>query len=291
MGVFNLIDKMVDYRFWHYGLSKKIHEIDNLRIEYWSSESDKPALLLIHAFGADCKYSWFRQIRLLSKKYRLIIPNLLYFGASDRNPKSYKMENQVEAISKLLQALKIKEITIGGASYGAVVGCELANSGLFRVTKLFLSNSPLKFSLQSDWGDVIKDFGVDKKSEVLIPTNHKNLHALYALSTTRYSVFPSFVFRAIYKKLYLPYAEERRRLIDHFVEEYDTLAKNEYDFDFPILILWGEKDPLNPVRIAHQLQTYFGNNADLILLKKAAHLPNFDRPKDYNRALKKFLNS
>lgn len=289
MGLFNLLDNMVDFRFAFYGLTKKIHEMKNSKIEYWSSETDKPPLLLIHAFGADCKYSWFKQIRTLSKKYRLIIPNLLYFGASDRNPKSYKIEDQVEAISKLLQELKIKELSIGGASYGAVVGCELANTGLFRITKLFVSNSPLKFSMQSDWENVIKDFGVNKKSEVLIPTNHKNLHALYSLSTARHSIFPSFVFRSIYRKMYVPYAEERRRLIDNFVDAYDTLAKNEYNFDFPILIVWGEKDQLNPVRIAHQLKKYFGNNAELIVLKKAAHMPNFDRPKDYNRALKKFL--
>mgnify|MGYP005674042899 FL=1 len=289
MGIFKLLDQLVDYHFKRNGLYKKLMVTNTYKIEYWSSDEKKPPMLLIHAFGADCKYSWFKQIAYLSQKYRLIIPNLLYFGASIKSPASHHINDQVDALKKLLEDLNINEFALGGASYGGVVACELANIETFKINKLFISNAPLKFSLQSDWEKVIADFGVHQKSEVLVPINHKQLYRLYRLSSANPLFMPSFVFKSIHRKMYQYNAKERRKLIDVFVDEHEKWTKKEYDFDFPILLIWGEDDKLNPLRIGIQLKEYFGENANLVILKNAGHLPNFDQPKSYKKALSKFL--
>ncbi|CAJ2646403.1 unnamed protein product [Trifolium pratense] len=58
-----------------------------------------------------------------------------------------------------------------------------------------------------------------------------------------------------------------------------------------IHLLWGEKDKIFKLEVAHNIKEKLGNNATIEVIKKAGHLVNMERPFIYNRCLKKFLSS
>jgi pimeloyl-ACP methyl ester carboxylesterase len=286
---FHLLDKSIDWSFRKYGLQLYQTSIDKFEIEYWAADNDLPVLVLCHAYGPDSKYSWYKQVRKLSKHFRLIIPNLIYFGNSTMSPKSYEVSDQVDALALLLKHLKIEEFSIGGTSYGGLVACELALLKEFNIQRLFLSNAPIKYVYGGDWEGIMSKFNVDKRSEILVPRDYKKLFQLYRFSRQKLSLAPRFIFRNIHKNLYVRQAEERRLLTDTFVENHEMFSQRTYDFDFPVLMLWGEGDKLSPLETGRQLKEHIGDNATLKVVKKTGHMPNIERPFTFMSILLPFL--
>ena len=97
-------------------------------IEYWdSADSTKPALLLVHGFGASTKYQWYKQVKLLSGKYRVIAQNLNFFGRTVPDSADYTIAGQVATLEALLTHLQVDTCVLMGVSYGGLVSAEFAN--------------------------------------------------------------------------------------------------------------------------------------------------------------------
>ena len=68
---FSLFDKLIDLSFNKYGLELCQVDLGEYIMEYWISKEDKPVIVLLHAFGPNGKYSWRKQVKILSKDYKL----------------------------------------------------------------------------------------------------------------------------------------------------------------------------------------------------------------------------
>ena len=185
---FYLLDKFVDWSFKQNGLELCYSTFGDYSLEYWISKSDKPVVVLLHAFGPNGKYSWRKQVKTLSKKYRLLIPNLVYFGNSTKKNNSYSINDQVIALKKLLEHLKISDILLGGTSYGGAIAFELLYNQSINIKKLFVTNAPVKYVINDGWNKIIKDFKAEKKSDVLIPDDYVKLKKLYDLTNYKKNI-------------------------------------------------------------------------------------------------------
>ncbi len=286
---FHIYDKLIDWTFSKCGLSLKTKKLGKYNVEFWIGNNELPPLLLLHAFGPNAKYSWYKQVRILSKNYNLLIPNLIYFGNSSMHPKSYKVSDQVEMIKLLLIDLNINTLSIGGTSYGGLVACEFALLNEFQIDKFFISNCPVKYSIEDGWNTILKKMEVTKKSEVLVPIDYKKLYILYNISRYKLSVFPKFVFNDIHKNLYIYQCDDRRKLMDDFMGNQHLLNEHIYNFSFPILLLWGEEDDLSPIELGIKLNEHIGDNAELKVISNSGHMPNIERPFTFNALMMKFL--
>jgi len=279
----------VDLKLKIFGLRLYHQKLQGFNIEYWDSKSEKPSLILIQAFAAESKFSWFKQVRILSKTHRLIIPNLIYFGNSSMESKSHHLADQVNALQELINHLNLANFSICGASYGGVIAAELALQNQAKTKKLVLTNTPFKYNLESDIQVVLDDLKIANKPLLLAPSNHKALYLLFRLSYFKNPHVPTFIFRGIFKNLYLKNKADKQKLIATATEDLTALKTKEYPFKLPILLLWGEHDRLAPVRIAEELKVYFGAGAELIKISKTAHMPNFEKPIKYGKLLRDFL--
>lgn len=79
---FRVIDALIKKKMSNASMQLHKKVIHDDTVEYWDNELEKPALVLLHGFGATTRYQWFRQVEMLSKNYRVILPNLLHFGNS-----------------------------------------------------------------------------------------------------------------------------------------------------------------------------------------------------------------
>lgn len=279
----------VDLKYKWRGFKLYTLETEEFTIKYWDNKSEQEPLLLIQAFAAEAQYSWHFQIGALHKKFRLIVPNFIYFGGSEKKgSKAFSIDEQLMAVEQLIEHLKIDKLLICGASYGGVIGTEYTYRHPEKVKKLVLTNSPLKYNADSDLKKILNEFKMQTKGELLVPSNHKELHALFGISYYRKPPVPAFWFKSIYKNLYQN-LDDKRALVNESTQELKRLQNREYKFDLPILLIWGEHDRICPLYIGEQLTEHFQPNAELKVIPKTAHMPNYEKAKKYNKILVEFL--
>jgi 3-oxoadipate enol-lactonase len=98
------------------------------------------ALVLLHGLGSTIK-DWGFQIPVLSKKFRLIIPDFRGHGESGTNNDDFGVEFLTEDICQLLQKLEIDKASFVGFSMGGAVAFQMAVSHPDLVDKLIIVNS------------------------------------------------------------------------------------------------------------------------------------------------------
>lgn len=286
---YHLFESFINTRFRKAGLFHHEFKSDRFCIEYWDSKSEKSALLLLPAFAPEAKYSWFKQIKILSVNHRLIIPNLIYFGKSTMYSKSYELKDQVLALQELLVYLKINELSIIGASYGGLIAIEIAHLNEFRIQRLVLANP--KIFLSSDQ-DVMIDLAGDGKidrMDLLVPDSPYNLKRLFNHTYHRKLPVPMFVFNNLHKYLYSKNVYEKRELVRACVAGKTSFSLNNMCMNFPVLIIYGANDKLVSIDQVNELQKMIGHSARVEIIKRTAHMPNYERPRHYNKILIAFL--
>jgi pimeloyl-ACP methyl ester carboxylesterase len=107
---------------------------------YWRAFVDVghgPALLLIHGIG-DRSDTWHDLIPVLARDYRVIAPDLLGHGRSDKPRADYSVAGYANAMRDLLTLLDIERATVVGHSLGGGVAMQLSYQYPERCERLVL---------------------------------------------------------------------------------------------------------------------------------------------------------
>src|SRR5690606_34979350 len=93
---------------------------DGSRYVYLEGGEGEP-LMLLHGFGAD-KDHFTRVASYLTLDYRVIVPDLLGFGESDKPPHAdYSPQAQAARLRMLASALGVGRVHLGGNSMGGQI--------------------------------------------------------------------------------------------------------------------------------------------------------------------------
>lgn len=287
---YDLVNGYVVNVYENYDFYRKDLHISNGVINYWDSDStsNKPVLVLIHGFGNAARFQWQRQIKVLREEFRVVIPNLYYFGNSISDEKKYSIDFQVKAIKEFADSLKLGKYNLCGQSYGGLVSAELALVD-DRVSNLILMSSPVKFYTLNDVKKVTEKYKVDSIQNLFLPDSYRELNKLMQIAFYKRKRIPSVFYKSFYENLYKGKMEDKAKLMKYMVDNAEYLQSREYKYNFQVMIIWGEHDPLIPARVGRELKEYFGGKTKMILIPEAAHVPCLERPKDVNKAILSFL--
>jgi pimeloyl-ACP methyl ester carboxylesterase len=262
------------------------------QVEYWDSgDTTKPALMLVHGFGATTKYQWYKQVKVLSKKYRVIAPNLNYFGRTVPKSPDYTVQGQVIVMEYLLEHLELKEVTLMGVSYGGVVVMEFLEQTDRSVPAVVLFDTPVKYADNSDIEAVKNYFEAPSIEELFVPSEPSGINKLLYLATGKRRHIPKGMLRDFHEHAYAYNLEDKRKLISGLLGEMEILQKREYHVNVPILLIWGSQDRVVPLRTGKQLENYLKPNARLEVIDGAAHMPNMTHAKVFNNLVISFLQA
>ncbi len=287
---FRVVDALIKKKMNNASMKLNREVIQGDTVEYWDNELDKPALILIHGFGATTRFQWFRQVEMLSEKFRIILPNLLHFGNSVPGESKYEVTDQVQFVKNLVDELKLENFTLGGISYGGLISIEFANLYPNQVKKLMIFDAPIKFMYASDIENVCTTFKVSSVEDLFVPATPKGLKKLWYLSSSKRSFIPSFFFKEFHEKMYVGSQIEKRKLMTALLAGMDEYAKHDYDLAMPILLVWGSNDMLIPAERGKMLFDYLGENAEFHVVFKGGHMVNLNKTKEFNKVVKGFLS-
>ena len=107
-----------------------------------------PTIVLQHGFGRSSQF-WYSWVPYLSRFYKIVRPDLRGLGLSpvDFNPATdITIENYIEDLVALLDALGLKSVHYCGESFGGILGMVLAATQPARVRTLSLVSAPVSLN-------------------------------------------------------------------------------------------------------------------------------------------------
>lgn len=222
-GVVSLLDAWCRRAFTSAGLRQGSAAIDaDTTLHFWAHRSllpsssssttttdqqqRRPVVVLVHGLGPGPTWQWAAQVGPLSRHFDLVVPTLLFFGASrTRGPaRSVSEASQAAAVAALLTGAGELPglggrpvLHVVGASYGGIVAYHLAHAllqhgggggggegGGVAVGKVVLCDSDVTKGPEDDRALAARG-GVEEVAELMVPADTKMMRRLTKLSFHR----------------------------------------------------------------------------------------------------------
>ncbi|CAK8568483.1 unnamed protein product [Lathyrus sativus] len=274
--------------------SQKIDVDTETTLHVWgptNQATQKPSLVLIHGFGPMAIWQWRQQVQFLAPHFNLYVPDLIFFGESTTRSKERSEKFQAESVGKLLEKLGVKKCHVAGTSYGGIVAYNMAKMlGEEKIEKVVICSSGVNMTKNHNV-KLLERAGVEKIEDLMLPSSPQNLRKLMKLAVAKKIPYvPDFFLNDFLNKLYSENRKEKMELLGGLsLGKIDT--SNISPLQQEVLIIWGEDDKIFPVKMAHELKGIISKNARIELMKEASHVPQTEKPEEFNNIILKFLHS
>src|SRR5262245_42091134 len=104
-------------------MDERLHRRRGAGLSFLMGGDGEP-LLLLHGVPGSSQ-SWQKVGIKVASRFRVIIPDLMGFGASDPPADDFYLEAQARSLRALLNYLQIKSLILGGHGFGASVALTL----------------------------------------------------------------------------------------------------------------------------------------------------------------------
>lgn len=273
-------------------LPVKTAQVEQFRMAYLDAGQGRP-VILVHGFSGSMWQFEYQQAPLTAA-LRVITPDLLGSGLSDKPELAYTPTQQVELFRGFMDALGIQRASLVGHSMGAGVAIGMALTYPERVDRLVLIDG-----FPDHVHDRLASPTIKRMIDTQVPVWMVELgNWLFGGSTTI-----AMLEEAIYDhRLLTPVVLERSRLNrkrpglipplltlpKNLPLWEDGFAKRFAEIRHPTLILWGAEDRLFPPAVGQALHAAIPGST-FSLIPEAGHIPQWERPDIATPILLKFL--
>jgi 3-oxoadipate enol-lactonase len=248
-------------------------------------EGEGEAVLLLHGYPFN-RSMWRSQVEALSDRYRVITPDLRGFGetgAASDEPAT--MSEMAEDIAALMDELDIRRFTLGGLSMGGYVALAFYRSYPLRVRNLILADTrpqadteEARENRERQAEQALRE-GMDGIADAMLPKllapatldgRREVVEELRAMMTGTDPRGAAAALRGMMQR------QDRTHLLPRILA--------------PTLIIVGSEDQLTP-RADSEVMHREIRGSRLEVIEGAGHVSNLERPEEFNRLLRSFLDS
>ena len=255
-----------------------------------------PALLLIHGM-AGSSATWDAIIPQLSKKYRVIAPDLLGHGKSAKPRGDYSLGAFAVWLRDLLDELGVRRATVIGQSLGGGIAMQFAYQHRDYCERLVLIGSGGLGPDLSPLLRVLSAPGAEFVLPVVAPQpvlNLGNKLGTWLTSAGIHAPRAGQMWQA-YSSLSDPAARQAflrtlRSVVDHRGQAVSALNKLHLTADLPTLLIWGDRDRIIPVSHAYAAHDAL-TGSRLEVLDGVGHFPHAEAPTAVADILEDFIAS
>jgi 2-hydroxy-6-oxonona-2,4-dienedioate hydrolase len=239
-----------------------------------------PVVVLLHGLGGNTT-NWQFNIAPLAQKYRVIVPDQIGFGKSDKPLINYRITTYVDFLDAFLKELKIERATLVGNSMGGWVAASYALAHPQKVERLVLVDAA-GFTPAQDL-----DLALLMK---LNPSTREGMKELVSRVFFNKVIFMSdaFIDASMAARINAGDGYTIRSITESILRREDFLDNRLSPIKSPTLIIWGREDGLLPLADGQRFQKEI-QGAQLIVFEQCGHVPQVEKAVDFNTALLKFL--
>jgi pimeloyl-ACP methyl ester carboxylesterase len=245
-------------------------------------EGTEPPLVLVHGHPFD-RSMWAPQVRHAAR--RVIVPDLRGYGRSTVVPGTTPLQTFAQDIAALLDHLGVAEIVLGGLSMGGQIVMEFHRLFHDRLRGLVLAATAPQAEteegkrVRNAMADRLLREGMDGYAEEVLPK-------MVAPANVRR--FPAMA-EHVLGMMRGTSPEGAAAALRGRAERPDYVASLSR-VRVPTLIVVGSDDEFTPISDARLMHEVIPTST-LVVIEDTAHMPNLERPAEFNEALRKFLDS
>jgi len=269
--VIRIDDKMVDEKFL---------QIDGNKIRYLESGNSKKTLVLIHGLGASAE-RWDQVIPLFSDEFRVIVPDLIGFGYSDKPLVDYTTEFFSEFLKKFFIASDIKRPNLIGSSLGGQIAAEYAASYPQEIEKLILV---------SPSGNMEKSTpALDAYIMAALYPNEQSAKNAFELMEGSGHIVQEEIVNGFVERMRLPNAKLAFMSTLLGIKNSELITSKLQTISTPTMIIWGANDPVIPI---HHADSFVSTIQDCRFFRMdgCGHTPYVQFPYAFASKVLEFLN-
>ena len=263
-------------------------------------QSNKPALLLVHGFGASTDH-WRKNIAQLQEQFQVWAIDLLGFGRSAKPNQEYTGSLWQEQLHDFIQEVIKQPTVLAGNSLGGYASICVAAAYPECTAGLILLNSAGPFSEIADANQTTKPnlAGQLVRSILLQPWasfllfQYARRRSVIRQTLNKVYFDPSAVTDQLVEDIYRPSCDVGAAEVFNAVfkapqgEKVDILLAQ---MQCPLLILWGEKDPwINARNQGIKFRQYYPQLKEYYL--DAGHCPHDEIPEQVNSLIADWVSS
>jgi pimeloyl-ACP methyl ester carboxylesterase len=250
------------------------------KIQYLDAGSG-PVVVLLHGLGGNGT-NWAFNIPALAQKYRVIVPDQVGFGRSDKPLINYRVGTYVDFLDKFLAGLKVERVSLVGNSMGGWIAASYALKYPAKVERLVLVDAagfapPKEFDLNTLAG--------------LNPSTREEMKRLANM------VFYNPLFKSdaaidvlLAQRLSAGDGYTIQRLVESIHHGDDMLDGKLGGIKQPVLLVWGREDGLTTLAREGEKFKREIPSAQLVVFDGCGHVPQVEKAAEFNAAVLKFLS-
>ena len=262
-------------------LKEKFVHIDGNKIRYFESGSSKKILLLVHGLGASSE-RWANVLPIFTNDFRVIVPDLIGFGYSDKPTIDYTIDFFSNFLEKFLISLGINKTSIIGSSLGGQIAAEYTSSHSQSVDKLILV-SPSGIMKQST-------FALDAYVMAALYPNEQSAKNAFEIMDASGREIPTDIITGFVSRMKLHNAKFAFMSTLLGLKNSESIIGKPEKISSPTMLIWGTDDPVIPIQFSKGFVTSI-NNCELYEMSKCGHTPYVQKPELFASKVLKFLNN
>ncbi len=271
----------------HYALGEQYLEVDGLQLcyqEYGTGET----VVILPGLGTSIDF-WQLNVPAIAERYHVLAVDLPGFGKSDKPDASYDLPWICQRIETFLDAKQVVRASFIGGSMGGHLGLLMALDHPERVDKLVIMGSSgiwprpgiiLNLALKTLWNDAIVTDYLRRNWPKIYSRISK-----YQTPMTQRLLRYQMAVRADATR-YAPEGRASCRALRSIF--YNSCRDRLAEITVPVLLIWGETDPIHPPKDAVYFRAHLPD-ARLVIVPDAAHEVMVDQPQTFNRLVLTFL--
>ena len=261
-------------------MEEKFLQIDEYNIRYIESGNSQKTLILVHGLGASSD-RWNKVIPIFAENYRVLAPDLIGFGYSDKPLVDYTPAFFSDFLKKFFTATNTKYASLIGSSLGGQVSAEFSISHPQNVEKLILT-SPAGVMEHSTPA-------LDAYIMAALYPNEQNAKKAFELMECSGKEVPEEIINGFVERMKLPNAKLAFMSTILGLKNSKLVLSKLESVSVPTLVIWGIEDPVIPIENSDIFISKIPD-CQLFKMERCGHTPYVQEPKIFSDMALEFLS-
>ncbi|RMW35228.1 MAG: alpha/beta hydrolase [Nitrosopumilus sp.] len=260
-------------------VNEKFLQIDGHKIRYLESGNSDKTLVLIHGLGASAE-RWEQVMPIFAEKFRVVIPDLIGFGYSDKPLADYTIDFFSDFLKQFLETANIPSTYLIGSSLGGQISAEFTAANPDDVEKLILV-SPSGVMKQSTPA-------LDAYIMAALYPNEENAKNAFEMMEGSGEPIDQKIVNGFIERMQLPNAKLAFMSTILGLKNAEIITKKLPSILTQTMLIWGSDDPVIPI---HHADDFVSSLKDcrFVQMDGCGHTPYVQEPRAFSDKVLDFL--